>query len=97
MISDALSMSLLYDAVIDVELMKIAAMKAIMYMVDSLLIHTTAYDTFSGRVARCGRRKLEMDDVRINMDYIAKVAKCRGIYSIRENKMDYIVNSDKMI
>ena len=40
MISDALYTSLLYDAVIDVEMMKIAAMKAIMYMVDFLLIHT---------------------------------------------------------
>jgi hypothetical protein len=33
MISDALHTSLLYDAVLDVEIMKIAAMKAIMYMV----------------------------------------------------------------
>ena len=50
MISDALYMSLLYDAVIDVEMMKKAAMKA-MHMVDFLLIHTTGYDTFSGRAA----------------------------------------------
>ena len=34
-----------------VEMMKITAMKAIMYMVDFLLIHTTGYDTFSGRAA----------------------------------------------
>ena len=51
MISGALYTSLLYDAVIDVEMMKIAAMKAIMYMVDFLLLHTTGYDTFSGRAA----------------------------------------------
>jgi hypothetical protein len=34
MINDALYSSSLYDAVIDGEMMKIAAMKAIMYMVD---------------------------------------------------------------
>ena len=49
MISDTLYTSLLYDAVIDVEIMKIAAMKAIMYMVDFLLVHTTGYGAFSGR------------------------------------------------
>ena len=41
-------------------------------------------------------RKLEMDDTRINMDKIVKVAKSCGLYYIRESKMDYIVNSDKM-
>ena len=56
MISDALYTSLLYDAVIDVEMMKITAIKAIMYMVDFLLIHTTGYDTFSGRAAMQAQR-----------------------------------------
>ena len=57
MISDApLYTSLLYDAVIDVEMMKIAAIKAIMYMVDFLWIHTTGYDTFSGRAAMQAQR-----------------------------------------
>ena len=51
MISDAVYTSLLYDAVVDVEMMKMAAMKAIMYMVDFLLVHTTGYDTFRGRMA----------------------------------------------
>jgi hypothetical protein len=57
MVSVAVQMSLLYDAVIDVEMMKMAAMKAIMYMVDFLLVlHTTGYDTFSGRAAMRGKK-----------------------------------------
>ena len=53
MISDALYTSLvLYDAVIDVEMMMMAAMKAIMLMVNFLLVHTMlGYDMFSGRAA----------------------------------------------
>ena len=42
------------------------------------------------------RRELEMDDIGINMDYIVKVAKRRGLYYIRGKKMDYIMKHDKM-
>ena len=45
-----------------------------------------------------GRRwKLEMDDIGVNMDYIEKVAKRRGLYYITEKKMDYIMEPYKMI
>jgi hypothetical protein len=36
--------------------MKISPMKAIMNMVDSLMIYTTGYDTFSGRAAMQAKR-----------------------------------------
>ena len=46
---------------------------------------------------RCRRRELEMDDIEINMDYIVKVAKTRGLYYITQKKMDYIMEPYKMI
>ena len=66
MISHALYTSLLYDAIIDVEMMKIGAMKAIMYMVDFFCSSTLQGTIRSVEERRCGRRKLEMDDIRIN-------------------------------
>ena len=42
-------------------------------------------------------QKIGMDDIRFNMDEIVNVTKWCGFYYFRENKMDYIVNSDKMI
>ena len=47
-------------------------------------------------VARLEFRKLEIDDIRLNMDDIVEVAKCHGLV-YQENKMDYIFNSDKII
>jgi hypothetical protein len=41
---------------IGAEMMKITAIKAIMNMVDSLMIHTTGYDTYSGRAAMQAQR-----------------------------------------
>ena len=38
-----------------------------------------------------------MDDIEINMDYIVKVAKRRGLYYITQKKMDYIMEPYKMI
>ena len=55
-ISDAMYTWLLNDAVIGAEMMKITAIKAIMTMVDFLWIHTTGYDTFSGREAMQAQR-----------------------------------------
>jgi hypothetical protein len=54
--SDAMWTSLLNNAVIGAEMMKISPMKAIMNMVDLLMIHTTGYDTFSGRAAMQAQR-----------------------------------------
>jgi hypothetical protein len=42
--------------VIGAEMMKISPMIAIMNMVDSLMIHTTGYDMFSGRAAMQAQR-----------------------------------------
>jgi hypothetical protein len=38
------------------EMTKITAMKVIMIVVDFLVIHTTGYDTFSGRAAMRAQR-----------------------------------------
>ena len=55
-ISDAMCTCLLNDAVIGAEMMKITAINAIMNTVDFLWIHTTGYDTFSGRAAMQAQR-----------------------------------------
>ena len=77
-------------------MMKITAMKAIMNMV-AFCGSTPRGTLHSVEERRCRRKELEMDDMGINMDYIVKVAKRRGLYYIREKKMDYIMKHDKMI
>ena len=96
-ISDAMYTWLLNDAVIGAEMMKITAIKAIANMVD--FCGSTPRSTIHSVEERrwCRRRELGMDDIGINMDYIVKVAKRRGLYYIREKKMDYIMKHDKMI
>ena len=69
MISDALYTSLLYDAAIDVEMMKIADCNESHHVHGWFFADPHTLGTIrSVEERRCGRRKLEMDDIRINID-----------------------------
>ena len=73
-ISDAMYKCLLNDAVIGAEMMKITAIKAIMYSRTWLIFcgSTPRGTIHSVEERRCRRRELEMDDIGINMDYFLR-------------------------